>query len=313
MTRNFADRLFDAVRTKESPLCVGIDPTLDRIPATIRRRAFEVHDDPLAAGADAIGVFCRRVVEIVAEHAACVKLQMAFFERFGDAGIRAAREVVDLARSRDLVVIGDLKRGDIGSTVAAFASAYLGETDAEADRHPAVAFDAITVNAYMGSDAITPYLPLCRDRGKGIFVLVRTSNPSSREIQDLVCDGLPLFHHVARLVDEWGRDCVGDCGMSSVGAVVGATFPRELGEARARMPAAPFLVPGVGAQGARAEDVAPAFREDGLGAVVNSSRGILYAFEKRGSGGAWEDAVAEAAAGLRRALRAASRDSRGNL
>jgi orotidine-5'-phosphate decarboxylase len=198
-------------------------------------------------------------------------------------------------------VIGDLKRGDIGSTVAAFADAYLaGEGDAGRLAFPA--FDAITVNPYMGTDAISPYLPLCREAGRGLFVLVRTSNPSSREIQDLVAGDAPIFHHVARLVDGWGGELVGDSGWSAIGAVVGATFPEELAQARSLMPRTPFLVPGVGAQGATAADVGAAFGRNGLGAIVNSSRGILYAFEKAGGDRPWEQAVVEAADRLRRSL-----------
>jgi orotidine-5'-phosphate decarboxylase len=302
MSRNFADRLFDSVRARQGPLCVGLDPVLERIPPEIRSAASEKTRDPHAAGAAAIGRFCRRVLDVVHEHAACVKIQMAFFELHGHHGIREAGEVVRHARALGLPVIGDLKRGDIGSTVAAFAGAYLAEEPGDGERS-FPAFDAITVNPYMGTDAIAPYLPICRASGKGLFVLVRTSNPSSGEIQDLEAGGEPVFHHVARLVARWGGgDLAGESGWSAVGAVVGATFPEELARARSLMPHAPFLVPGVGAQGATAADVAQAFGRDGLGAIVNSSRGILYAFEKARDRGPWERAVAGAADRLRRSL-----------
>jgi len=309
MTANFSDRLFDAVRRKSSPLCVGLDPFLARIPRPIRDRAVAQHEDPHAAASEAIARFCERVVDVVADHAACVKIQMAFFEAFGHHGIRAAEEVIDRARDRGLLVIGDVKRGDIGSTVAAFADAYFAGPEVNGERRAPLPFDAVTVNPYMGTDAVAPLARECARSGHGLFVLVRTSNPSSREIQDLACDEEPLFHHVARLVDHWGAEIPGACGFHAVGAVVGATFPTELARCRELMPSTPFLVPGVGAQGGSAADVAAAFRKDGLGAVVNSSRGILYAFEKAAPGTAWEDAVAREARTLARSLHEVSRRS----
>ncbi len=302
MSDLYADRLSAAVQKKKSAVCVGLDPVFDRLPPSIRE-GLDL-SDPLEAGAQAIETFCRRVCELVADDAATVKLQMAYFERFGPPGMRAARNVALAARELGLIVIGDIKRGDIGSTVGAFADAYFGETrvgDVSAEAFP---WDAVTLSPYMGSDSIRPFLDACRDRGKGLYVLVRTSNPSSKEIQELPSDGSPVFHHVARLVDEWGREYRGASGFSSVGAVVGATFPRELAEARERMPHTPFLVPGVGAQGATAADVSAAFDSAGDGAVVNSSRGILYAYEK-GEPGDWEDAVVQATRRLRDELQAA--------
>lgn len=299
MHDNYADRLSRAILDKKSPLCVGLDPVYDRLPAEFRDT--DTGGDPLEAGAEAITRYCKRVCELVVDHAATVKPQLAYFETFGAAGVRAAAEVARHARELGLLVIGDLKRGDIGSTADAFATAYFGETTVGDDAAGAFAWDAITVNPYMGVDAIRPFLPYCRDHGKGIYVLVRTSNPSSREIQSLIADGSPIFHHVARLVDEWGADSVGECGYSAVGAVVGATFPAELDEARNLMPRTPFLIPGVGAQGGAAADVLGALGDRGIGGVVNSSRGILYAFEKSSTTN-WETAVTAAASELREEL-----------
>lgn len=288
---NFADRLTEAIRARESALCVGIDPDPARLPGELR---VEPGGRPLEEGARAIERFSIRIAELVADLAPVVKIQMAYFERFGPPGMAAARTVAERARELGLLVIGDVKRGDIGSTAAAFAESYFGESAHGGSSARAFPFDAVTLNPYLGADAIDPFLPFCRDAGAGVFVLVRTSNPSSSRIQELDCRGKPLFHEVAELVDGLGRDLVGSCGYSAVGAVVGATFPEELATARRRMPRSIFLVPGVGAQGGTARDVLAAFDSEGLGAVVNSSRGILYAHEKR-AGTDWETAVRDAA------------------
>ncbi len=307
---HYADRLIHAIRAKESSVCVGLDPVVDRLPAEFLR---QVENDvpengPLEAGARAISSFCRRVCDVTVEHAPVFKVQMAYFEIFGPAGVRAAAEVAAHARSLGALVIGDLKRGDIGSTASAFATAYFGSTELAGTREHAFEWDAITVNPYMGLDAIEPFLPHCgtgteADPGRGLYALVRTSNPSSRDLQDLEVEGRPLYTRVAELVDGWGSDRVGAEGFSSVGAVVGATFPAELETCRTAMPRTPFLVPGVGAQGGRPEDVHAALGEDGTGAVVNSSRGILYAFD--GNEGSWEAAVEAAALELKTRLRGA--------
>ncbi len=301
--QNFADRLSEAILAKHSPVCVGLDPVWDRLPAEFRD-AGGASDDPLERGADAIEGFCKRVCELVAPHAATVKLQLAYFEIFGPPGIRAARNVSRHASELGLLVIGDVKRGDIGSTADAFAQSYFGDTSLDSSSNPARAlpFDAVTVNPYMGIDAIRPFMPYCRDHGKGLFVLVKTSNPSSIDVQSLVTDEELVFHRVARLVAEWGAECVGSHGRSAIGAVVGATFPRELLEARERMPASPFLIPGVGAQGAKAEDVVAALGEPATNGVVNSSRGILYAYEKDDDPNDWESSVVRETTKLANAL-----------
>lgn len=298
--QNFADRLSEAILAKHSPVCVGLDPVWDRLPAEFR----DAHTDrdPLERGAAAIEAFCRRVCDLVAPHAATVKLQLAYFEIFGPPGIRAAREVARHASELGLLVIGDVKRGDIGSTADAFALSYFGDTTLGSASERALPFDAVTVNPYMGFDAIRPFVPYCRDHGKGLFVLVKTSNPSSIDVQSLVTDNELVFHRVAKLVAEWGAECVGKHGRSAIGAVVGATFPRELLEARERMPATPFLIPGVGAQGAKAEDVVAALGNPPVNGVVNSSRGILYAYEKDDDPSAWESSIVRETTRLASAL-----------
>ncbi|GJM21901.1 MAG: orotidine 5'-phosphate decarboxylase [Planctomycetota bacterium] len=269
-TQAFADRLADAVLSKRSPLVVGLDPFIDRIPLELREQAARDHEDPRAASAAAAQSFFESVLEAVAPYACAVKPQSAFFEGFGPAGCVAWERVVQRAHELDLLVIGDIKRGDIGSTARAYADAHL--------TGPA-ACDAVTLNPYMGSDSVLPFLEVADQTSGGAFVLVRTSNPSAAELQDqTLAKGARVHEHVADLVAGWGRERVGTSGFSNVGAVVGATAPAELTALRERLPHAWFLVPGVGAQGASAQDVAPAFDARGLGAVVNSSRGILYAF-----------------------------------
>jgi orotidine-5'-phosphate decarboxylase len=301
LTASFADRLADAVRSKNSTLVVGLDPQLARIPDALRAAA--QGDDPRARAADAIRRFNAGVIEQVAPYAAAVKPQIAFYEIFGPAGLAAYEDAITRAHEAGLLVIGDIKRGDIGSTAAAYARAHLCAADEDGTTRPAA--DAVTINPYLGTDSVKPFVDTARTEGAGLFVLVRTSNPSAAELQDLQADGRSLHDHVAGLVTRWGSDLVGDCGYSSVGAVVGATAPAELARLRTVLPQAWFLVPGVGAQGATAADVAPAFGRDGLGAVVNSSRGILYAFGSSDTVD-WQAPVADAARQLRDQLRQAA-------
>jgi len=244
--RHFADRLADAVEQKQSQLVVGLDPFPDRVP------------DPLA--------FCRAIVDQVADFAVAVKLQSAFFEVLGADGVRAFEETCAYARDAGLLVIGDVKRGDIPTTAAAYARAFIPLAD------------AITVNPYMGGDSVEPFVEACRREGAGIFCLVKTSNPGSADIQDLeLADGRQLWQHVSRLVDEWGRDVVGEHGLSAVGAVVGATHPQELPAIRELLPHSVLLLPGIGAQGAKPEDVVPAFSAGRAGALVSTSRAVIFA------------------------------------
>jgi orotidine-5'-phosphate decarboxylase len=296
-TRPFADRLADAVHDKGSSLVVGLDPFVDRLPAA----AFEgiETDDVRERAARAITTFNQRVIESIAPYACAVKPQIAFYEEWGPAGVEAFEQTVLAARAAGLLVIADVKRGDIGSTAGAYARAFL-----DPDRS-ASASDAVTVNPWLGTDSVAPFLDAADKHGAGLFVLVRTSNPSAAELQDLVADGTPMHDHVAALVRRWGEGRVGSSGYASVGAVVGATAPRELAALRAEMPGAWLLIPGVGAQGATAQDVAAGFDKEGLGAVVNASRSILYAF-KDPADKSWADHVANAARTLRDELRAAA-------
>jgi orotidine-5'-phosphate decarboxylase len=265
---HFADRLAAAVEHKGAPLCVGLDP------------------DP-ALMPDGLGIaeFCRGIVDAIADVAVAVKPQAAFFEAQGADGWAALAEVCGYARAAGLLVIVDAKRGDVPSTARAYAAAL------------APLADAVTVNPYLGSDSLEPFLG--RD-GLGVFVLVKTSNPGSVDLQDLpLADGRPLWQHVAGLVDRWGADLVGASGLSTVGAVLGATFPQEVAEARRLLPRSVLLLPGVGAQGARAEDLAEAFSVGPAGALVSASRSVLYA--DRGAG--WQEAAAAEAERLAGELR----------
>jgi orotidine-5'-phosphate decarboxylase len=273
----FSDRLAAAVERKRSQLCVGLDPRVDLFPVELRGEA-------PAAGAER---FCRGIIDAVAPHAVAVKPQLAFFEALGADGIRAFEEVCAYARAAELLVIVDGKRGDIGSTARAYASAYL-------DGQPPLG-DALTVNAFLGRDSLDPFFTAARRYGGGIFCLVKTSNAGSADVQDLaLSDGRRLWMQLAALVDQWGEELVGESGLSSVGAVVGATFPREVGEARRLMPRSVLLLPGIGEQGGTPADVARAFTSGPASALVAASRSVIYAYRR--GGGDWRaTAGAEAA------------------
>ena len=270
----FADRLAEAVRQK-GPLCVGIDPRWEMLPASIRN----AHPDP----ATAFEVFVARVLELVGPFAGVVKPQAAFFEQLGPTGVAALLQVQETASAMGYLTILDAKRGDIASTAKAYASAAF-ET---------FAADALTVNPYLGEDAVAPFVAKARQSDGGLFVLVRTSNPGGGLFQNLVCDGRPLYRHVGEAVARWNAPTVGACGLGDIGAVVGATHPKELAELREALPDVWFLVPGYGAQGGTAADVRAAFRPDGLGAVVNSSRGVTFPFHPDDP--RWEAKIVEAA------------------
>lgn len=267
----FADRLFDAVDRKQSALVVGIDPSLERLPKALLQEAEAAGGNALEVAGRALTRFGIELIEATAEYAAAVKPQLAYFERYGSYGLRAFEQIVAAARSAGLIVIADGKRNDIGSTADAYAAAYLEDGP--------LAVDALTVNAYLGEDGVTPFIARCRENGRGIFVLVKTSNPSSGQFQDRLIDSSPLYEWVGRAVEAWNTE-VGVRGFGPVGAVVGATYPGELAKLRQLMPRTPFLVPGYGAQGGTAQDVVPAFDDTGYGALINSSRAIMYAYEK---------------------------------
>ncbi|MDY7001165.1 MAG: orotidine-5'-phosphate decarboxylase [Thermodesulfobacteriota bacterium] len=279
---HFADRLFERMEKLNTRVCVGLDPDLSRFPkkllekysltSTLRkgldRTSFE-------RAASCILEFNKTAIDAVCDFAAAVKPQSAHYERFGSFGIQALHETVVYAREKGLLVILDVKRNDIGSTAEKYASAYLGPEDGPGCA--AVPSDAVTVNPYLGLDGIRPFMELCAKHGKGIFVLVKTSNPSGADIQDLALGGSgdTLALHVASLVNQWGSGLVGERGYSAVGAVAGATHPEDMQALRERMPQSVFLLPGYGAQGAKAEDVRHAFK-DGFGALVASSRAVIY-------------------------------------
>ncbi|MGE3278604.1 MAG: orotidine-5'-phosphate decarboxylase [Candidatus Altimarinota bacterium] len=262
---NFADKLTQKIKAT-SPICVGLDPRYDKIPKHIR-------DEAPTHGA-AFFEFNKGIIDAVHDLVPVVKIQLAFYEMFGLDGMAAFTRTIEYAKSKDLLVIADGKRNDIGSTAEAYAHAYL-------DKVGDFSVDALTVTPYLGYDGIKPFLENCKKHDKGIFVLVKTSNPSSGDLQDRKVDeeNIPIYELMGHFVDSWGQDLIGSEGYSSVGAVVGATFPQEAEKLRELMPNAIFLVPGYGAQGGSAQDVKPCFKADGTGAIVNNSRGIIFAYE----------------------------------
>ena len=293
---NYADRLEAAVLAKQSPCVIGLDPHLHLLPSE-----FEAAKDPSACTADVaadVERFLFEVIDAIHEYTPAVKPQSAFFEALGSAGVLVWERVVARAHDAGLLVIGDVKRGDIGSTAAAYARAFL---TGGPGIDPRTLCDAITINPYLGTDSVAPFLEACREASAGLYVLVRTSNPSSAELQ--AQGEPPLMHQVAALVEAWGSELIGEAGFSAVGAVVGATHPAELKDLRARMPHAPLLLPGYGAQGAGAEDVVGGFSAGISGALINSSRGVLFA---GGDQANWKDACRGAALAMTEELRAAA-------
>ena len=282
MPSDFADRLMSAIAEKNSRVCVGIDPVVELMPEHLRPsgrfeerfwhpRIESFRTSPLL---DGVGKFCAGLIDAVAEFAPAIKFNSAHFEALGPGGPELLYRLMAWSTRLGVLVLVDAKRGDVGSTAKAYARAVFSRY-AEAPMRPP---DAVTVNPWLGSDGVQPFVDQAAELGRGVFVLVRTSNPSAIEIQDLVTDdGRPVYQHVAALADQWGAPHIGTSGYSCVGAVVGATWPRQLAELREAMPHTPFLVPGYGAQGGGAADVVGAFDADGLGAIVNSSRGIMYA------------------------------------
>ncbi|HKP19271.1 MAG TPA: orotidine-5'-phosphate decarboxylase [Gaiellaceae bacterium] len=287
-TTLFPDRVAEAVEQKRSQLVVGLDPRLDLLPLELRGDAHVGRP----AAAEATARFCCGIIDAVAPYVVAVKPQLAFFEALGPDGLGAFERVAGYARSAGLLVIADGKRGDIGSTARAYADAYL---EPSGGREPLA--DALTVNTYLGRDSLEPFVAACRRGGGGLFCLVKTSNAGSADVQDLtLSDGRPLWHQVALLVQELGEELVGDCGLSSVGAVVGATYPRAVGEARKLLPQAILLLPGVGAQGATPADIARAFMSGPASALVTASRAVIYAFRQGEDD--WRGAASAAAARL---------------
>ena len=273
------NKLTAKIQKTNAPIVVGLDPMLNYIPKHIQEKAFKEYGETLEGAAEAIWQFNKEIVDKTYDLIPAVKPQIAMYEQFGIPGLMAYKKTVDYCKSKDLVVIGDIKRGDIGSTSAAYAVGHLGKVQVGENKIAAFDEDFATVNPYLGSDGVKPFIDVCKEEKKGIFVLVKTSNPSSGEFQDRIIDGRPLYELVGEKVAQWGEECMGD-SYSYVGAVVGATYP-EMGKIlRKIMPKAYILVPGYGAQGGQGKDLVHFFNEDGLGAIVNSSRGIIAAYKQ---------------------------------
>lgn len=273
------DVLLERIDALRNPTVVGLDPTLEMIPAYLREEKFAVLGKTPEAVAEMFLAFNEGIMTAVQGIVPAVKPQIAFYERYGLAGLAAYEKTCAMAQQMGFVVIGDIKRGDIGSTAAAYA-AHIGGTDIAGESFDLWHEDYVTVNPYLGVDGIKPFVDECNRKNKGIFVLVKTSNPSSSQLQDLIVDGKPIYLHMAALVEEWGQDAMGAKGYSRVGAVIGATHREQGAAARAAMPHTFFLVPGYGAQGGTAEDIRGFFDKDGRGCIVNSSRGIIAAWKK---------------------------------
>lgn len=273
------DKLIDKIKKTNAPIVVGLDPMLSYVPEHIQKKAFEELGENPAGAAEAVWQFNKAIVDAVYDLIPAVKPQIAMYEQFGLEGLKAFQKTVDYCHEKDLVVIGDIKRGDIGSTSEAYAVGHLGRAAIGANRFSGFNEDFVTVNPYLGTDGVKPFVDVCREEKKGIFILVKTSNPSSGEFQDRLIDGRPLYEWVGEKVAQWGSDCMG-ASYSYVGAVVGATYPEQGKILRKVMPKSFILVPGYGAQGGKGADLVHFFNEDGLGAIVNSSRGIIAAYKQ---------------------------------
>lgn len=272
-------QLIEKIQKTKAPICVGLDPMLNYIPEHILKKSFGDFGETLEGAADAIWNFNKEIVDHTFDLIPSVKPQIAMYEQFGIEGLKVYEKTVRYCQDKGLLVIGDAKRGDIGSTSAAYATAHLGKVKVGNSVCTAFNTEFLTVNPYLGTDGVKPFVDVCKAEDKGLFVLVKTSNPSSGEFQDKLVDGRPVYELVADKVVEWGADCM-DGAYSNVGAVVGATYPEMSAILRKLMPNTYFLVPGYGAQGGTAKDLKPCFNEDGLGAIVNSSRGIIAAYKQ---------------------------------
>ena len=273
------NKLVAKIQKTKAPIVVGLDPMLSYVPEHIQKKAFAEYGETLEGAAEAIWQFNKEIIDNTWDLIPAVKPQIAMYEQFGIEGLKAFQKTVDYCHEKDLVVIGDVKRGDIGSTSAAYAAGHLGKVQVGGSTFTTFDEDFATVNPYLGSDGIKPFIDVCKEEKKGLFILVKTSNPSSGEFQDRLIDGRPLYEYVGEKVAEWGSEHMGD-SYSYIGAVVGATYP-EMGKVlRKVMPKSFILVPGYGAQGGKGADLVHYFNEDGLGAIVNSSRGIIAAYKQ---------------------------------
>ena len=272
------DRLIEKIVAMQNPTCVGLDTLFDYLPDNMRAGV-----TTFDGVAERVVEFNKKLIDTVRDIVPSVKVQIAYYEMYGVAGMKAYEETLKYAAEKDLVVIADAKRNDIGSTASCYAKTFLGETLVESKAGKAFPADYVTVNGYLGTDGIAPFVEECENRDKGIFVLVKTSNPSGAEVQNLVLEnGKPMYEHMGDLVEKWGESTIGKYGYSAVGAVVGATHPTEAARLRETMPHTFFLIPGYGAQGGNAQMLKSCFKADGLGGVVNNSRGILCAYKKNG-------------------------------
>ncbi len=274
------DKLIDKIKATGNPTVVGLDPNQAFIPSFIKEEAFAKYGKTLKGMGKAILLFNKMIIDEIYDLVPAVKPQIAMYERYGISGLKAYVKTIEYAKKRGLIVIGDIKRSDIASTGQAYSDGHIGRANVDGIDYEVFKEDFITLNPYLGSDSITPFLDDCKKYEKGLFVLAKTSNPNSGEIQDLIVDGVPLYEKVGSLISKWGEELIGANGFSEVGAVVGATHPEQAKRLREVMPNTFFLVPGYGAQGGKAEDLAVCFNKDGLGAIVNSSRGIIAAYTK---------------------------------
>ena len=274
------NKLINKIQKTKAPIVVGLDPMLSYVPEHIQKKAFVEYGETLEGAAEAIWQFNKEIVDKTYDLIPAVKPQIAMYEQFGIEGLKAYKKTVDYCKSKDLVVIGDIKRGDIGSTSAAYAVGHLGKVQVGSKTYAGFDEDFATVNPYLGSDGVKPFIDVCKQENKGLFILVKTSNPSSGEFQDQKIDGKPLYELVGEKVAQWGEEHMGESGYSYVGAVVGATYPEQGEILRKVMPKSFILVPGYGAQGGKGKDLVHFFNEDGLGAIVNSSRGIIAAYKQ---------------------------------
>lgn len=277
------DRLIENIVKMQNPTVAGLDPKLDYVPESIKTKCFEKYGKTLEGAAAALFEFNKALIDALYDIVPAVKPQAAYYEMYGWQGVKALCDTIAYAKSKGMFVITDGKRNDIGTTMEAYATAHLGHTDVAGESIDAFGADALTVNGYLGTDGIKPLAKICDSDDKGIFVLVKTSNPSSGELQDMKLEtNESVYEHMGKMCEGWGEDLMGKHGYSAVGAVVGATYPEQLGEMRTKLPHTFFLVPGYGAQGGDADDVKNAFDENGLGAIINSSRGIMCAWKKQG-------------------------------
>ena len=276
------DRLIEKIEQTQNPSVAGLDPKLDYVPEFIKARCFDKYGETLKGAAKALLEFNKGLIDALYDIVPAVKPQAAYYEMYGPAGVKALYKTQEYARSKGMYVITDGKRNDIGTTMEAYATAHLGKVKVGSAEFEPFLGDALTVNGYLGTDGIKPLLNTCRTNDKGIFVLAKTSNPSSGELQDRKIDGMPVYEVMGKMCEEWGKELPGVYGYSGVGAVVGATYPEQISYLRKALPTTFFLIPGYGAQGASAKDIAAAFDENGLGGIVNSSRGIMCAYQKQG-------------------------------